>query len=177
MQNQMVLHKTNEGFAGEWRRLRETLRFLRITPAYFLCGGRIESVSEDFRDLVIKIPHTWLTRNLVNSVFGGSLFAATDPVYMAMLMQGLGSDYFVIDKEGRMEYLKPLTENGYARFRLTEEDFESIRKECEKKKKSLRTFPVVIQSSDGTVAARGERTLYIRKMRTENVNSRLKRRM
>jgi acyl-coenzyme A thioesterase PaaI-like protein len=173
---QMVLHKTNDA-AGAWRRFRETLRFLRITPVYYLSGGRIESVSEDFRSLVIRIPHNWLTRNLVNSVFGGSLFAATDPVYMAMLMHGLGSEYFVIDKEGRLEYLKPLTEDGFAAFTLSEADFESIKAECAAKKKAIRSFPVVVQSSDGTVVARGERTLYIRKMSAQSVNSRLKRRM
>jgi len=172
----MVLHKTN-GFAGIWRRFRETLRFLRITPVYYLSGGRIEFVSEDYKNLVIRIPHNWLTKNLVNSVFGGSLFAATDPVYMAMLMHGLGADYFVIDKEGRMEYLKPLTGDGFAEFVLRDVDFESVRSECAARKKALRSFPVVVQSSDGTVVARGERTLYIRRMNTESVNSRLKRRM
>lgn len=176
MAAQMVLHKTNDA-AGLWRRFRETLRFLRITPVYYLSGGRIEFVSADFRTLVIRIPHNWLTKNLVNSVFGGSLFAATDPVYMAMLMQGLGSDYFVIDKEGRMEYLKPLTGDGFAEFVLSEADFDSIRAECALKKKALRAFPVVVRSLDGTVVARGERTLYIRRMNTESVNSRLKRRL
>ncbi|MCE9599499.1 MAG: DUF4442 domain-containing protein [Spirochaetia bacterium] len=175
--DQIVLRQTNWSWSGYWRRIRETLRFLRITPVYYLSGGRIEYVSEDFRDLIIRIPHTWITRNLVNSVFGGSLFAATDPIYMAMLMQALGRDYFVIDKEGRMEYIKPLTSAGFARFELSQEVIDSIIQECGAKKKSVRSFPVVIQNDKGTVVARGERTLYIRRMNTENVNSRLKRRM
>lgn len=172
---QMVLYKSNNG--GWWRRIRETLRFLKITPVYFLSGGRIAHVSADFRNLVIRIPRNWLTRNLVNSVFGGSLYAATDPIYMAMLMHGLGKDYFVIDKEGRMEYLKPLTTDGFAEFSLNDSDFQSIQEECGARKKAIRTFPVAIRSKDGTLVARGERTLYIRRMNTENVNSRLKRRM
>ncbi|MBL8021165.1 MAG: DUF4442 domain-containing protein [Leptospirales bacterium] len=174
---QFVLHKTTWDWQAYWRKVRETIRFLRITPVYYLSGGRIESVSEDFRSLVIRIPHNFVTKNLVNSVFGGSLFAATDPVYMAMLMQALGPDYFVIDKEGKMEYIKPLTSSGYAKFELMQADIDSIISECAAKKKALRTFPVSIQSSDGTVVARCERTLYIRKMNTESVNSRLKRRM
>ena len=55
----------------------------------------------------VKIPLNWKTRNGVGTIFGGSLYAAVDPIYMTMLIKLLGPDYLVWDKSAAIRFLKP----------------------------------------------------------------------
>ena len=47
-------------------------------PAYRRTGGRVEYVSPDLSHLRIRLPLNRGTRNMVGSIFGGSLFGVTD---------------------------------------------------------------------------------------------------
>jgi hypothetical protein len=46
----------------------------------------------------VKLPLWWRTRNVVGTIFGGSIYAAVDPFYMLMLIKVLGREYVVWDK-------------------------------------------------------------------------------
>lgn len=61
-------------------------------------GSPSDYIASDWRELHLKLPLTWRTRNYVGTIFGGSMFAALDPVYMVMLIKALGRDYVVWDK-------------------------------------------------------------------------------
>jgi acyl-coenzyme A thioesterase PaaI-like protein len=54
-------------------------------PAYRRTGGKITYISHDLREIRVEIPLNWKTRNYVGTIFGGSLYAAVDPMYMIML--------------------------------------------------------------------------------------------
>ena len=77
-------------------------RFLRwrfnMFPAFRRSGGRITYISRDLKQVRIKLPLNWKTRNYVGTIYGGSMYAAIDPVYMAMLMKLLGANYVIWDK-------------------------------------------------------------------------------
>jgi acyl-coenzyme A thioesterase PaaI-like protein len=60
-----------------------------LFPAYCATGARITFISHDFREVRIKLPLSWQTRNYVGTIFGGSMCAAIDPVYMLMLIMNL----------------------------------------------------------------------------------------
>ena len=51
--------------------------------------------AEDSRHVEVELRLTWWNRNAVGTMFGGSLFAMTDPFYALMLQHNLGRDYAV----------------------------------------------------------------------------------
>ena len=76
-------------------------------PAYRRTGARITYVAADWREVRIKLPLNWSTRNYVGTTFGGSMYAAVDPVYMIMLIMLLGPHYIVWDKAAAIRFKKP----------------------------------------------------------------------
>jgi len=78
-----------------------------LSPMYKRSCGKISFASEDLHVVKIKIPLSYKNKNYVGSIFGGSLFAATDPIYMIQLMQILGKDYVVWDKKTDIKFKRP----------------------------------------------------------------------
>ena len=58
-----------------------------VFPAYWGTGARVTYIADDYREMHVRLPLTWRTRNYVGTIFGGSMYAAIDPVYMIMLMK------------------------------------------------------------------------------------------
>jgi len=136
---------------------------LNAHPAYWGTGGRLTYVADDYHEIRLKLPLTWRTRNVVGTLFGGSMFGAVDPVYMLMLMRILGSEYIVWDTEATIRFRKPGRETLYARFQVDEEDIERLRVELETAASTERTYTVDLVNRDGVVHASIEKSIYIRR--------------
>lgn len=136
---------------------------MNLFPAYWGTGGRVTYIAADFREVHVKVPLSWQTRNLVGTTFGGSMFAATDPIYMIMLIRLLGADYVVWDKGGSIRFLKPGRGTLTARFVVPEHETESIKDALRSQRSIDRLYTVELKSDDGTVHATIERTIYIRR--------------
>jgi len=89
----------------------------------------------------------------------------TDPFYMIMLIQNLGEDHIVWDKETRIRYLKPGRTDVTAEFKITEEDLNAIRLEVQEHGTMHWLRKVEIKDANGEVIADVEKTIYIRKKR------------
>jgi len=103
-----------------------------------------------------------LTSNYVGTLFGGSLFAMTDPFYMVMVMRNLGKGYIVWDKRSEIEYVSPGKSTVYAEFHLSDEELNEIKREVATSGKYLKWFEVDIKSADGTVVAIVKKQIYVR---------------
>ena len=136
---------------------------LNAHPAYWGTGGRLTYVADDYHEIRLKLPLTWRTRNVVGTLFGGSMFGAVDPVYMLMLMRILGSEYIVWDTEATIRFRKPGRETLYARFQVDEEDIDRLRVELETAASTERTYTVDLVNRDGVVHASIEKSIYIRR--------------
>ena len=88
--------------------------------------ARIVSISEDLLNVTIKLPISYKNKNYVNSIFGGSMFAAVDPIPMIQLMHLLGDDFVVWDKSAEIYFKKPARENLYADFIYSTIEVEDI---------------------------------------------------
>ena len=149
--------------------MSESLRskFLRwgfnLFPAYCATGARITFVASDFREVRIRLPLSWQTRNYVGTIFGGSMYAAVDPVYMLMLIKNLGQDYVVWDKSACINFKKPGRTALFARFLIDEEELGAITSELEHARHVDRTYRVDLTDEQGTVHASVEKVVYIRK--------------
>ena len=96
------------------------------SPMYSRSCGKVYYVSEDLHLVKIKIPLNYKNRNYVGSTYGGSLFSATDPVYMIQLMRALGDDYVVWDKATNIRFKKPVYSDSYADFHFTKDEIKDI---------------------------------------------------
>jgi acyl-coenzyme A thioesterase PaaI-like protein len=136
---------------------------LNVYPPYLGAGVRVRHLSEDYRDIVVEMPLTFLNRNYVGTHFGGSLYSMVDPFYMLMLIKNLGPDYIVWDKAASIDFVKPGRGTVRARFHLDEETLRDIRRKVAERGKVLPTFTVEVVDESGDVVARIEKVLYIRK--------------
>jgi acyl-coenzyme A thioesterase PaaI-like protein len=134
-------------------------------PVYRASGARVDYIASDWREVRVRLPLSWRTRNYVGTIFGGSMFSAVDPILMVMLIRLLGPDYLVWDREATIRYLKPGRSTLYAQFVLPEELTEAIRADVARLRKVDRVFTIDLSDADGVVHATCIKTLYVRRKR------------
>ena len=104
---------------------------------------------------------SWKTKNIVGSLYGGSLFAITDGAHPMMLMAALGDDYIIWDKAASIRYRKPGFSTLYADFVLDDAELAEIRAELANNMELERTYLVELKDKQGIVHTVVERTVYI----------------
>ncbi|MEN3112472.1 DUF4442 domain-containing protein [Uliginosibacterium paludis] len=130
-------------------------------PAWRGTGGRVIHVSPGIDHIRVRLSLSRRTRNMVGSIFGGSLFAVTDGPHPAMLIHALGPDYIVWDKSAAIRYRKPGYGTLFADFRVPPEEVARIRRTLETQPELDCTYLVELRDEEGVVHAQVERTLYI----------------
>ena len=150
--------------AESWR-TRLTRWGFQFLPAWRGTGARITYVRADWREVHVRLPLSWRTRNYVGTIFGGSLYAAADPVYMIMLIKCLGPGYTVWDKAATIRFLKPGRSTLYLKFVLEQSELDEIRILLETELSIDRRYVVELVDAEGAVHATVEKTIYIRKSR------------
>ena len=143
-----------------WRARMVRLGF-NLHPAFRGTGGRVMHVARDLRHIRICLPLNWKTKNIVGSLYGGSLFAITDGAHPMMLMAALGDRYIVWDKAASIRYRKPGYTTLYADFLLPEAEVSAIRIALAENPELERTYTVELKDQHGTVHTVVERTVYI----------------
>ena len=132
-------------------------------PAYRGTGARVVYISHDYREMRVKIPLSWRTRNYVGTIYGGSMYAGIDPIYMLMLIKNLGRDYVVWDKSAKIRFKRPGKETLFADFSIDENELAEIKKLLETSKSIDRIYNVELKNEDGKTHCVIEKTLYIAK--------------
>jgi acyl-coenzyme A thioesterase PaaI-like protein len=147
-----------ESFAKKIERFK-----FNLFPAYRRSGGRITFISEDYHEIHVKLPLNWATKNYVGTIFGGSMFAAVDPIYMVMLIKILGRDYLVWDKSANIKFKRPGKETLFAKFVITPAEISEIKTELEETKSVDKIYTIELKDEKGKVHAIIEKTLYLAK--------------
>ncbi len=144
---------------------RTLRRVLNIWPPFLFAGIRVESWSDDWRHARVRLAMRWYSRNFVGTQFGGSLFAMTDPFWMIMTLQSLGTDYIVWDKAGAIDFVAPGREPVHAEFHLEDAVLDEIRAATAGGEKYLRWFETEVKTAGGEVIARVRKQVYVRRKR------------
>jgi hypothetical protein len=134
-----------------------------LFPAYRGTGARVTYIASDFRELRVRIPLSWRTKNAVGTIFGGSLYGAVDPIYMILLMRVLGREYVVWDKASTIRFRKPGRMTLTATFRVDEAELEAIRNATATGEPVDRSYNVDIVDAEGVVHASVEQVIYVRR--------------
>ena len=149
------------------KKLARKVRFLRwllnFYPPYLGAGVKVRYISSDFREVRVSMGLKWYNRNYVRTQFGGSLYSMTDPFYMLMLMENLGRDYVVWDKAAHIEFISPGQGTVHAEFKIDEDMLNTIREHTAAGEKYSPNYQVDVRDDHGTLVARVDKTLYIRR--------------
>lgn len=132
-------------------------------PAYRRTGARITYLADDLREVHVKLPLNWKTKNYVGSIFGGSIYAAVDPIYMVMFIKLLGPQYIVWDKAASIQFRKPGRSTLRAVFKIPDTELDFIRETLKKQTKLDRTYAVDLVDQDGTICATVEKVIHFQK--------------
>jgi acyl-coenzyme A thioesterase PaaI-like protein len=151
-------------FGGRFRALA-----CNLFPAYRGTGGRVSFVAADLREIRVRLPLDWRTRNYVGSIFGGSLYGAVDPFYMIMLIELLGPEYVVWDRAATIRFLKPGRSTLFATFHVPEAETQEIRRLLERSPSVDRVYMIELADAAGTVHAVVEKTVYIRRRTSPDI--------
>jgi len=145
-----------ENFKSKVRRL-----VFNLFPAIRGTGVWVSFISVDYREIHIRLPLSWRTRNYVGTVFGGSIYASTDPFYMLQLMHVLGKEYVVWDKSAMIKFKRPIKKTVFAKFLITDEIINEIKENVRQKNSCTIDLPVFLQDKQETVYAKIMKTIYI----------------
>lgn len=132
-------------------------------PAYRRGGGRVSYISDDIHHVVVTLKLNWSTRNIVGTLFGGSIYAAVDPIYMVMFMKILGPAYIVWDKSATIDFIKPVRGTVFATFTISKEEVQAIKEALQEEYSLTRTYTVWVQDKAQTDYAFIEKKLYFRR--------------
>ncbi|QNK79138.1 MULTISPECIES: PaaI family thioesterase [Winogradskyella] len=131
------------------------------SPMYRRTTAKLIEVSDDLHYVKIRLKLNWKNRNYAGSLFGGSMLAATDPIYMIQLIQILGDDYVVWDKAVEARYKRPARTTIYGEFIFSEQEVKNIKDSISKNKETdiLKTMSLVDDNQN--IIATFNKTLYI----------------
>ena len=153
---------------GPWRTvqsresLRTWLRRLRFNfyPAFRATGARVIYISEDMRKLRIRLPLNFRTRNIHGTLFGGAMYAATDPLYAVLVKVALGPGFIIWDKAGAIRYKKPGRSTLYAECSLSDSQVASMKKRLESEPSVDLDYEIELLDERGVVHAVVQKTIY-----------------
>ena len=149
-------------FLNKFFRPDQVFKFgFNFSPMYRRSVGKITFVSKDLHTVKVEIPLNFKNSNYEGSIFGGSLFAATDPIFMIQLIQILGDEYIVWDKSANIKYKRPARSKAFATFEFSKNEIESIKLEVAQSKKMDLIKHLNIVSEEGEVFAELSKTMYI----------------
>ncbi|HMS39038.1 MAG TPA: DUF4442 domain-containing protein [Pyrinomonadaceae bacterium] len=148
----------SENFASKIDRWK-----FNLFPAYRGSGARVVYIADNYREMRVKIPLNWRTKNYVGTIYGGSMYAGIDPIYMLMLIKTLGKNYIVWDKAAKIRFKRPGRETLFADFVITDDELSEIKTLLENCKSVDRIYNVELKDKNGKVHCVIEKTLYIAK--------------
>ncbi|HXY52221.1 MAG TPA: DUF4442 domain-containing protein [Terriglobales bacterium] len=142
---------------------RHMRMLLNLWPPFLGAGIRVKNLNSDWREIDVEMRlHRW-NSNYVGTHYGGSLYSMTDPFFMVMLIENLGSDYIVWDKSASIRFRTPARGTVFAKFRLSPEQVDEIREALNNEEKIERVFSVQVKDESGGVVAEVQKVLHIHK--------------
>lgn len=140
---------------------------MRFYPPLFFQRIWVQKFEGDFRSCTVKISRSFLNRNYNGSIFGGTIYAATDPFYAILfdqLMQRRGFKVRVWLKSASIQYLKPGRSSLYFTIKLTDEMIDEAEIALNTVGKFVKAYPMEITNQAGELCATVMNEVYIRNL-------------
>lgn len=139
---------------------------MRFYPPLFFQRIWVLEFGEGFSSVKVKISKSILNTNYNKSIFGGTIFSATDPFYPALFHQILkrsGLNVKLWSKQTNIQFIKPGTENLYFSIYLSKEMIDEAIESLNTSGKFIKTFTVEVTNRNGDIFAITQNEIYIKK--------------
>ena len=138
---------------------------MNFYPPMLLQRIWVKKVHKNFRGIDIKINRSFVTTNVSNSTFGGTIFSATDPFY-ALLFKGImeqkGYEVAVWLKSAQIEYIKPAYKDLFYTITISEAMIEEAESSLLSEGKFVKAFPIELFNKEDQLCAHVMNEIYIR---------------
>ena len=134
-----------------------------IWPCFFGTGATVTYIAHDFSFIRVRLRLNWRTRNRVGTIFGGSMYASTDPFFMIQLMAILGKDYVVWDKAAAIRFRRPGEGELFVEFHVGPDLIAEVKEKVEQNAEHDFTWRAELKDAAGRVYAEIDKTLYVAK--------------
>lgn len=138
---------------------------MRLYPPMFFQRIWVRKIHKNFMGVDIKINRSLFTTNLGNSIFGGTIFSATDPFYALLFGQILRRKGYKITvwlKSAQIQYIKPGRTDLYYTIQITTSMIDEAEQILRQEGKFVKAYPIEIFDKDGELCAAALNEIYIR---------------
>ena len=146
----------------------QTLKWaLRFYPPLFFQRIWVKRFGSDFKSVEVKISKSLLNSNYNKSIFGGTIFSATDPFYALLFDQVFrlrGYKTRVWLKSARIQYLKPGRGDLFFKIEITEVDIAEAETALNSVGKFIKSFPIELYNKQGELCAFVSNEVYVRNL-------------
>lgn len=138
---------------------------LNLFPPWFVQGIRIVEIAPDFRRATVRVRRGLFTGNLNGSTFGGTVFAAFDPVCAILYWQILAHRGIRVQawlRSASIRYTKPAKTALVIEFEVGDADVEDAVAALAREGRFGRSHHVVARDAAGVVCAEADTEVYLR---------------
>ena len=140
---------------------------IRFYPPLLFQRIWVKKFGDGFRSVDVKISKSLLNINYNRSIFGGTIFTASDPFYALMfdqVLQRKGYKVRVWLKSAAINYLKPGRTNLYFTIALRDEDIDEACEALDSVGKFVKAYPVEMYDNNGQLCVTITNEVYIRNL-------------
>mgnify|MGYP001156104265 CR=1 FL=1 len=140
---------------------------MRLYPPMLFQRIWVKKIHKDFKGVDIKINKSLFTINLGNSIFGGTIFSATDPFYALLfgqIMQHKGFKITVWLKSAHIQYIKPGRSDLYYSIKIDNQMILEAETALSEQGKFIKALPIEIFNKKGELCATALNEVYIRNL-------------
>jgi len=146
----------------------KTLKWaLCFYPPLFFQRIWVQRFHPGFRGVDVKINKSLFNKNYNGSIFGGTIYAATDPFFALLfdqLLQRQGFKTRVWLKSASIQYLKPGRSALYFTIKINDDMLKEAIETLNRGGKFVKAYPMEITDGSGQVCATVMNEVYIRNL-------------
>ena len=130
-------------------------------PAWWMMRLKVTSLANDWREVRITLPLTWISRNMGGSMFGGFQASLADPI-APLACAKVFPGYHVWTRSLFVDFQRPGNSDLELRFDFSPEMEEAISKELAERHRSTPTFEYGFYREDGLLCTKVKCVVAIR---------------
>lgn len=140
---------------------------MRFYPPLFFQRIWVMDFSNDFTKAEIKINKSLFNINYNKTIFGGTIFSATDPFYAILfdqIFRKKGYKTRVWLKSASIQYLKPGNDDLYYKIEISKENIAEAENALNTTGKFIKTFKIEIYNKKKDLCATVLNEVYVRNL-------------
>lgn len=119
-------------------------------PAFLLMRIKVLDLDPNWRQIKIRLPHSWIATNIGGSLFGGFQACLADPIAAMACMRNFPG-YAIWTRSLQLDFKEQGLSDLELRFNLSPESEQAIRKELASKGRSTPKFEYGYYQADGSL--------------------------